>query len=257
MPGPVGAALDHFHNAPVVGIGVVSAEPKQDHPALRRQTPAKSQLAEIFVLCHDARQACTSAAVRWSYSLRICAVVQPRPKRSTTNSTEMRVPLMIGFPTRTFGSTVIRSCQFMIHPQVRQESIDCVIQMITEFRRRRNMRWPPIDRVAWILIHAPQFVWTKAGHTVPPPPSRIEPTSTSRSSILNFSFPFSSLLSTYSSLAQRPLSRSAASGALIFTPRRSAITNGIEQQPTEGTEEIPVPSTDCTDFRRFFHRKYS
>src|SRR5271157_845914 len=52
-----------------------------------------------------------SSGVRWSYSWRTWSTVQPRPKSSMTNSTAIRVPLMTGLPTSTFGSTVIRSCQ--------------------------------------------------------------------------------------------------------------------------------------------------
>ena len=37
----------------------------------------------------------------------------PAPKRSTTNSTAMRVPLITGLPTSTLGSMLIRSCQFI------------------------------------------------------------------------------------------------------------------------------------------------
>src|SRR5271166_2777315 len=55
-----------------------------------------------------------SSGVRWSYSWRICSTVQPRPKSSTTNSTAIRVPLMTGLPTSTFGSTVIRPCQSIV-----------------------------------------------------------------------------------------------------------------------------------------------
>src|SRR5208337_3749491 len=55
-----------------------------------------------------------SSGVRWSYSWRICSTVQPRPNSSMTNSTAIRVPLMTGLPTSTFGSTVIRSCQSIV-----------------------------------------------------------------------------------------------------------------------------------------------
>src|SRR5271155_922717 len=55
-----------------------------------------------------------SSPERWSYSWRICSLVQPRPKRSTTNSTAMRVPLITGLPTSTFGSTLMRCCQSIV-----------------------------------------------------------------------------------------------------------------------------------------------
>ena len=40
--------------------------------------------------------------------------VQPLAKRSITNSTARRVPLITGFPTRIFGSRDMRSCQLII-----------------------------------------------------------------------------------------------------------------------------------------------
>jgi len=39
--------------------------------------------------------------------------VQPLARRSITNSTARRVPLIAGFPTRILGSRDMRSCQFI------------------------------------------------------------------------------------------------------------------------------------------------
>jgi hypothetical protein len=59
-------------------------------------------------------QARTSASSRPGYSLRISWVVIPLARRSRIRDTQIRCPLIHGFPKQIFGSIEIRKCKFFL-----------------------------------------------------------------------------------------------------------------------------------------------
>ena len=81
-----------------------------------------------------ARQVRMSSAVRSGKSARIWASVMPPARYSSTSYTVMRVPLMQGFPLRTPGLTVMRSCQrsmaIRVAPLANDASAPCLLGAI-------------------------------------------------------------------------------------------------------------------------------
>jgi hypothetical protein len=53
MARPIGTRLKDIENPLIVGIGIVSGQPKQDYAGRSRETPPKGQGTEVFIMCNN------------------------------------------------------------------------------------------------------------------------------------------------------------------------------------------------------------